>query len=196
MRDDNVEESVAAKEPKLLGKTTDELLEQESQESIQEKTAQETLEQALEERDEYYDLLLRKQAEFENYKRRTVKEKQEIRRAAQAEIIGELLQVVDACQRGFESMEAEESELAGTYLEGYSLLLRQLQSVLDKYGVTEVTGVGSTFDPNVHEAVIREVSDAHGEGEILEEYRKGYLLGDKLLRPSHVKVAVQPEDVS
>lgn len=144
------------------------------------------------ERDEYYDLLLRRQAEFENYRKRTSREREELRVAAQAEVLRELLPVLDACEKGLEAMREDVSE-GSTYAEGFSILLRQLQGLLDKYGVREVPGVGADFDPTVHEAVVREVSDRHEENLVLEEYRKGYLIGERLLRASQVKVSVRPE---
>jgi molecular chaperone GrpE len=147
------------------------------------------------ERDEYYDLLLRKQAEFENYRKRVERDRGEARAAAQAEVIAELLPVLDACEKGLKSMQSEASATApNSFAEGYELLLRQLRSILGRYDVKEVPGVGAEFDPNLHEAVIREISRDFGEHEIVEEYRKGYTIGDRLLRPSQVKVAVWPDE--
>jgi molecular chaperone GrpE len=167
-------------------------------EALAEETAEpdeSELESLRKERDEFCDLLMRKQAEFENYRRRVDKEKVDIRTAAQAELFEELLAVLDACEKGLESMSAEASEtVPQVFMEGYELLLKKLRALLDKYEVTEVEGVGATFDPNVHEALVRDVSEDHEEGEILEQYRKGYLIKDRLLRPSQVRVAVQPED--
>lgn len=144
------------------------------------------------ERDEYYDLLLRKQAEFENYRKRVNREREEERTAAQAEVLREMLPVLDAAEKGLEKLR----EAAGPdspYVEGFELLLRHLRGLLEKYGVREVPGVGADFDPTVHEAVVREVSDRLEENQVVEEYRKGYLIGEKLLRPSQVKVSVRPE---
>lgn len=144
------------------------------------------------ERDEYYDLLLRKQAEFENYRKRVNREREEDRTAAQAEVLREMLPVLDAAEKGLEKL----CEAAGSdspYVEGFELLLRHLRSLLEKYGVREVPGVGAEFDPTIHEAVVREVSDRLEENQVVEEYRKGYLIGERLLRPSQVKVSVRPE---
>ena len=147
------------------------------------------------ERDEYYDLLLRKQAEFENYRRRVNREKLEIRSTVKIELLSELLPVLDACEKGLLSMQQESADsLNETFLDGYKLMIRELELILDKNEVKRVPGVGEVFDPNVHEAVIREITSDFKEGEILEEFRKGYQLGDRLLRPSQVKVAVWPEE--
>ena len=152
------------------------------------------LETALRERDEFLDLLQRKQAEFENYKRRVDREKSELRFSVRSELMEQILDVVDACEKGLESLRENESEELGSFVEGYELLQKQLKTILDRYEVSETPGVGSPFDPNLHEALIRETTDDHEEGEILEEYRKGYTMGDRLLRPSQVKVAAPAED--
>lgn len=150
-----------------------------------------TLESVRKERDEYYDLLLRKQAEFDNYRKRTLRDREEARVAALTEISKELLHVMDAAEKGLAALSAEDRDprLAG-YREGYELLLRNMRSVLEKFGVKELPAVGEKFDPSVHEAVVTEATDEHEEGRVLEEYRKGYTISDRLLRPAQVKVAV------
>jgi len=146
------------------------------------------------ERDENYDLLLRKQAEFENFRKRVVKEKEEERLSSQAAVIEKLLNIADSFEKGLDSL-AQESEEATleTYRQGYGLMLKEFKLVLEKFDVTEIPGFGAWFDPNVHEAVVREVTTEHEEGKILEEYRKGYMIKDRLLRPAQVKVAAQPD---
>jgi molecular chaperone GrpE len=164
------------------------------EEPVAEGQPEDEFEKVSRERDEYLDLLTRKQAEFENFRRRVEKEKADIRVLAQSEVIREVLAVVDACETGLVSLCEADSADSEVFLEGYELLLKQLKSLLDKFEVTEVPAVGKLFDPNVHEAVVREVSPDHEEGEVLEQYRKGYLIRDRLLRPSQVRVAVQPEE--
>lgn len=152
------------------------------------------LEDLRKERDETHDLLLRKQAEFENYRKRVRKERVEQRLAAQAEVFEELLPALDALEKGLDSMKAapEDSELE-TYRQGYELALQDIRSVLDKFEVTEISGLGSIFDPNIHEAVLREVTSDHEDGEILDEFRKGYKIQHRLLRAAQVRVAVHPD---
>ncbi|HOM98912.1 MAG TPA: nucleotide exchange factor GrpE [Acidobacteriota bacterium] len=171
-----------------------------SQETIQAGTRaddREQLERRLQqlerERDEYLELLQRTRAEFENYQRRVAQEREEIRAAAQAELIAQILPVVDACERGLAHMLEEASATDRSYVEGYELLLRELKAFLEKHDVEEVPGVGADFDPNVHEAVMRELTTSAPENQILEEFRKGYRRGGRLLRPSQVKVAVRPD---
>ena len=159
----------------------------------------ETIERLGKERDENYDLLLRKQAEFENYRKRVEKEKSSLRVAAQAAVLEKLLAVLDAFEKGLGNLKEEgrSSELQA-YRQGYELMMQELQSVLEKFGVEEIPGLGTPFDPNVHEAVVTEETEGYAEGEIMEEYRKGYTIQSRLLRPSQVKVAVssnqQPVD--
>ena len=149
------------------------------------------------ERDENYDLLLRKQAEFDNFRKRVTKEKEELRLSAQAAVIEKVLNIVDAFEKGLNSLEQESEESAlETYRQGYELMFEEFKSVLKKFNVTEIPGSGTCFDPNVHEAVVREVTTEYEEGEILEEYRKGYMIKDRLLRPAQVKVAVQPDKLA
>jgi len=152
------------------------------------------IETALRERGEFLDLLQRKQAEFENYKKRVDREKSDLRVSVKFELLEQILDVVDACEKGLETLHEREAENLGSFVEGYELLLKQLKTILDRYEVSEIQSVGSVFDPNLHEAVIREMTDDHGEGEIMEEYRKGYTMADRLLRPSQVKVAAPAED--
>jgi len=164
-------------------------------ESPQPDSSLETIEILRKEKEEHLDLLLRKQAEFENYRKRVAKEKEQLRLTAQASVLEELLPVLDALEKGLHSLPAApgDSELEA-YREGYELMFKEVQSVLRKFAVIEIPGVGEPFDPNIHEAVVREVTTGYKEGEILDEYRKGYKLKDRLLRPSQVKVAVHPAE--
>lgn len=152
----------------------------------------ETIENLHKERDEYHDLLLRKQAEFENYRKRVTREKEQDRSDARAEVLTALLPVIDAGEKGLDSMLDEEDPKLESYRHGYVLLLQEVKAVLQRFGVAEIPAEGQPFDPNVHEAVIRDETHEHPDGIILEEYRRGYRIGEKLLRPSQVKVAVNP----
>ena len=171
--------------------------EERESESPQPDSSLETIEILRKEKEEHLDLLLRKQAEFENYRKRVAQEKEQLRLTAQASVLEELLPVLDALEKGLHSLPAApgDSELEA-YREGYELMFKEVQSVLRKFAVIEIPGVGAPFDPNIHEAVVREVTTRYKEGEILDEYRKGYKLKDRLLRPSQVKVAVHPVEPS
>jgi len=139
------------------------------------------------ERDEFKDLLLRKSAEFDNFRRRTERERQSQADAAAADLLTELLPLVDDLERALQAESG--SEGAEAYRRGVELIHRQLSELLRKRGVRPVEALGADFDPNFHQAVAHEPASGHREGEIVEEYRRGYMLGDRLLRPSMVKVA-------
>ena len=132
------------------------------------------------------EALLRKSADFDNLKRRTEKDKAEYFRFALAEALAEILGVVD----NFERALAHRADATGDeFHAGIDMIARQLTDTLKKYGVVEVPALGLPFDPNVHEAVVREETDSAAPGTVLEVLQRGYLLNDRLLRPARVKVA-------
>ena len=139
------------------------------------------------ERDEFKDLLLRKSAEFDNYRRRTERERQAQSETAAADLLGELLPLVDDLERALQADTG--SDGTETYRRGVELIQRQLMEILRKRGVRPIEALGADFDPHHHQAVAHEAASGHREGEVIEEYRRGYMLGDRLLRPSMVKVA-------
>lgn len=138
-------------------------------------------------RDEYYDLLLRKTAEFDNYRKRIERDRQGRIDAATAEIMEELLPLVDDLERAL-AVQAD-SPAARTYRQGVELIYRSLLELLRKRGVEAIDAVGARFDPHLHEAVLYEPAEGRPDGEVTEEFRRGYRMGDRLLRPSMVKVA-------
>lgn len=145
-------------------------------------------------RDEYYDQLLRKAAEFDNYRRRSEKERRELVEYANADLLRDILPFVDDLERALAA--ASDARTASdpvaalqSYRTGVELIQRQLADLLRKKGVTPIEALGADFDPHVHQAVTSEPSAAHREGEVMAELRKGYKLGDRLLRPAMVKVA-------
>ena len=143
--------------------------------------------EATRQRDKYYDLLLRKTAEFDNYRKRIEKERRELTEYVAVDLLQELLPLVDDLER---ALRAElNSEGAGAYRKGVEIIYKQLLDLLRKRGVTPIESVSTDFDPHFHQAVVHESSPEHREGEVIEEFRRGYLLGDRLLRPSMVKVA-------
>jgi molecular chaperone GrpE len=143
--------------------------------------------QAQRQRDEYYDLLLRKQAEFDNYRKRVERERQMVSEAAAASMVEELLPLMDDLERALKTESA--GEAADAYRKGVELIHRQLGEILRKRGVRPIEALGADFDPYYHQAVSHEPAEGRREGEVIEEFRRGYMLGDRLLRPSMVKVA-------
>jgi molecular chaperone GrpE len=138
------------------------------------------------ERDDYYDRLLRKTAEFDNYRKRIERERREQADQSVVDLLRELLFVVDDFDI---ALNVDAGESGAAYRKGVELIHAKLHDLLAKYGVRPIAALGADFDPNLHQAVIHEESPEHREGEVIGELRKGYLIGDRLLRPSMVKVA-------
>jgi molecular chaperone GrpE len=138
------------------------------------------------ERDDLYDRLLRKTAEFDNYRKRIDRERQEQRQGAAADLLEDLLPLVDDFER---AMTVETGPDAEAYRRGIELIYKQLMDLLQKRGVTPIETKGVLFDPHVHQAVASEPSAGHRDGEVVQELRRGYMLGPRLLRPAMVKVA-------
>ena len=139
------------------------------------------------ERDEYRDLLLRKTAEFDNYRKRVDRERQAAGQAAAADLIVDLLPLLDDLERAL-SAEAD-SEAAVAYRTGVELIHKQLLDHLARRGVSPIDTAGQQFDPHLHEAVVHEESADHEAGEIIGELRRGYVMGTRLLRATMVRVA-------
>jgi molecular chaperone GrpE len=138
------------------------------------------------ERDDFYDRLLRKTAEFDNYRKRIERERREQADQSVVNLLEQLLQVVDDFDL---ALKVEAGEQAAAYRKGIELIHTKLHDVLRKQGVRPIEALGADFDPNIHQAVVHESSPGHREGEVIGELRRGYMLGDRLLRPSMVKVA-------
>ncbi len=135
---------------------------------------------------EYLDQWRRTTAEFANYRRRKDKEVLDYQVFASADIVKRLLPVLDDIDRAFKMAPAEFQP--HPWMEGFRLIERKFNQILEQAGVTTIETVGQPFDPTFHESVADEESN-QPEGTILEEYRKGYKLGDKVLRPATVKIA-------
>lgn len=139
------------------------------------------------ERDDYRDRWMRKAAEFDNYRRRIEKERREQADQAVENLLLDLLAVVDDFERALK-VESGAAD-SDAYRKGVELIYAKFQDLLRKKGVTPIDALGADFDPNVHQAVVHEASADHREGEVTGELRKGYRIGDRLLRPALVKVA-------
>jgi molecular chaperone GrpE len=138
------------------------------------------------ERDGLQDRLLRTAAEFDNYRKRVERERRELTEYAGADILTDMLPIVDDLERALQTPPAPEAE---SYRRGVELILRQMTDLLRRRGVKIIEPVGVPFDPRYHESVMQEVSGDRPEGEVLAELRRGYTLGDRLLRAAVVKVA-------
>ncbi|WP_392534750.1 nucleotide exchange factor GrpE [Nostoc sp. C117] len=150
----------------------------------------ESLKVQLEERSTQY---MRNAADFENYRKRTSKEKEELEVQMKRNTILELLPVVDNFERARSHLKPQ-SEGEMTIHKSYQGVYKQLVDTLKRLGVSPMRPEGQEFDPNLHEAVMREPTDEHPEGTVLEELVRGYYLGERVLRHAMVKVAAPKED--
>lgn len=133
----------------------------------------------------------RSAADFSNFKRRTEEERGLVARFATATLIGRLLGVLDDFDRALESVPEDADE---SWLEGVRLVDRKLRGVLESEGVAPIEAVGRPFDPNFHEAVLHEETADHPDNEVIGELQRGYLLHDRVIRPSLVRVANNPKE--
>ena len=143
---------------------------------------------------ELKEMLARRQADFENYRKRVDRERSETYNRVVADIAAKLLPVMDNLKRALEteaSVEASESDEFRHFLSGVDLISKQLNGVLDALGVKPIAAVGEPFDPHVHEAVVTEATDEFEPDTVMQEIVSGYRLGDKLIRPALVKVATR-----
>lgn len=138
------------------------------------------------EKDALQDRLLRTAAEFDNYRKRVDRERRELAEYTTAEVLKDLLPIVDNFERALQAPATSETD---AFRKGIELIHKQMVELLKKRGITPIEALGTDFDPNFHQAVIHEVSAAHREGEVMAELQRGYLIGERLLRPAMVKVA-------
>jgi molecular chaperone GrpE len=138
--------------------------------------------------------LARRQADFENYRKRVDRERSDTYNRVVADVAEKLLPVLDNLKRALEteaSVEAAESDEFRHFLSGVDLIWKQLNGVLDALGVKPIVAVGEQFNPHIHEAVVTEATDEYEPDTVIQEIRSGYRIGDKLIRPALVKVATR-----
>ena len=143
---------------------------------------------------ELKDRLARRQADFENYRKRIERERSETYNRVVADIAAKLLPVVDNLKRALDaeaSVEGAESDEFRHFLSGVDLIYKQLNGVIEALGVKPIAAVGEQFNPHVHEAVVTEATDDYEPDTVMQEIVTGYRLGDKLIRPALVKVATR-----
>ncbi len=137
------------------------------------------------ERDTLQDRLLRQAAEFDNYRKRVDRERKDLTQYAAVEFVRDLLPIVDDFERALQT----DAATAESYRQGLELIHRALTDMLRKRGVTPIDAVGTDFDPQIHQAVAYEEAADRRDGEVMEQFARGYRLGEKLIRPAMVKVA-------
>jgi molecular chaperone GrpE len=148
------------------------------------------LEETEKEAKDHYERLLRVAADFENYKKRAVKEKEEWVKFANEDLLKAILPFIDNLERAVNH--ADKVKDTGVMIEGVRLTLQQLLQILDKFGVSPIESIGKPFDPTFHEAMLMVETDQREPNQVVEEFQKGYLLNDRLLRPATVSVSKPP----
>ncbi|MBP1904288.1 molecular chaperone GrpE [Paenibacillus turicensis] len=137
--------------------------------------------------EEQQQRVLRTQADFDNFRRRTQKEKEDLAKYASSLLITELLPVIDNFERALST--GTDNPEVSSYAKGVEMIFRQLEGVLKAEGLEEMNSVGQPFNPEFHQAIMQVESDEYEEGIVVEEVQKGYKLKDRVLRPAMVKVS-------
>lgn len=142
------------------------------------------------EKDELRDTLLRRQADFENYRKRNERERDQERHRGIEHMIKTLLPVLDAFDNALSS--AEKDSAAAEYVTGFELIRRQLWDLLSKQGLARIESVGKEFNPHFHHAIARVETAEQPDNTVVDELQPGYLLHERVLRPAMVRVAAEP----
>lgn len=137
------------------------------------------------EKDKLHDRLLRIQAEYDNYKKRTLKEREADRKYKSQDLIEELLPALDNFER---ALQVEKTEATASIIEGITMVYNQIKEALASQGAEEIASVGEEFDPNIHHAVMQVEDESQPSNIVIEELQKGYKLKDRVIRPAMVKV--------
>lgn len=139
--------------------------------------------------EESYNRLLRMQADFDNYKKRVARERDDMFNNALESIALQLLPVVDNVERAVDALKKD--QLDEKYISGIEMVAKQLVDVLDKNGIKEIEALDKEFDPNLHHAVMQAPGEDEDENKVKEVFQKGYILGSKVIRPTLVKVSAK-----
>ncbi len=146
--------------------------------------------------DDHWDRLLRTTADFENFKKRAAREKQDAIKYANEALMEKLVTILDNFDMAMASVQTASADAASPLQTGISMIYQQFKNTLAEAGLEEVDAAGQKFDPNWHEAVSQEESTEAADGQVLQQLRKGYKLRDRLLRPATVIVARKPAEPS
>ncbi len=158
---------------------------------LQEKERQKELDNVKKQLEEEKDRCLRLNAEFDNFRKRTLKEREEFIKYANEKLILELIDVLESLERGIETSENIDNK--DKLIEGIELVYKQFKNVLEKNGLTPIKALGEKFDHYKHEAMMQTITDEYDEETILEEFARGYMLNGKVIRYSKVRVSKNKE---
>jgi len=182
------------KDARFAAKETEEKVDAENmdvnvsvEDTVQPDDLETRLETALKTADKNYDSFLRVSAEFDNYKKRTAREMNDFRKFANESLVKDLLPVVDNLERALES--SEDNGKPDSIAVGIQLTLKEILKILDRFNVKVIEALGKSFDPCFHQAVLQEETGEQAENTVLKEFQKGYMLHDRLIRPSMVVVS-------
>ncbi len=153
------------------------------------KLLQTELEKLQKDAEESHDRYLRTLADFDNFRKRQRDETTRLINAARDELLLQVISIMDNFNRTLQA--AESTHTYESLLEGVNLTVRQMKEMLEREGVQEISAVGEEFNPEVHEAVMREETDEYPENTIIDEFEKGYIINGRVLRPARVRVAVK-----
>ena len=142
--------------------------------------------------DEHWDRLLRTTADFDNFKKRATREKQDAIKYANESLLQKLIPILDNFDMALSAAQNAQSDGSQSLQTGINMIFQQLKALLAESGVEEVDAAGKPFDPNLHEAVSQKETTEVPEGQVVQQLRKGYKLKERLLRPASVIVAKQP----
>ncbi|WP_255639738.1 nucleotide exchange factor GrpE [Aquibacillus saliphilus] len=181
---EQVKDQEIIEEQELVDENREETEETEEAEVID--TVNSELESVKQEKEEVYQRMLRVQAEFDNFRKRTQREKEADRKYKSQSLATELLPVVDNFERALNTEVKDES--TASFIEGVKMVYRQLTAALEKEGIEVVKTEGEVFDPQVHQAVMQVEDDQYESNVVVEELQKGYKLNDRVIRPAMVKV--------
>ncbi|SMF88617.1 molecular chaperone GrpE [Paenibacillus uliginis N3/975] len=191
VNEENMEQTHTASEsgehPEVQKSSNEENVSQETN-SSEEAGLQAEIENLRNEMSEHQQRTLRVQADYDNFRRRTQKEKEELAKYASSKLVTELLPVFDNFERALAA--TEDNPEFESFSKGVGMIFRQLETVLNAEGLTAMNSVGQPFNPEFHQAIMQVESDDYEEGIVVEEVQKGYMLKDKVLRPAMVKVSM------
>jgi len=193
-KDQNPKGSVKKDQEDIIETIGEELhfhLEDERQEKEKEiEELKKMLEEKEKEFKEHHDRLLRLAADFDNYKKRAAREKEDWAKFANEELIRAILPFIDNLERALNH--AQKVTDTGVLIEGVRLTVQQLLQTLNRFGLSSIQSVGKPFDPALHEAMLVVETEKQEPNQVVEEFQKGYLLNDRLLRPATVSVSKTP----
>jgi len=166
-----------------------EAIEEEQKEPAEEEKAEDQKDPKDEKIAELNDKVMRQMAEFDNYRKRTDKEKEQMFEVGAKSIIEKILPIIDNFERALEMAGSKEGEEQDPFMDGMEMVYRQLMDELEKAGVKPIEALGQDFDPNLHNAVMQEESEEYESGKVIKELQKGYMYRDSVVRHSMVSVA-------